>query len=503
MNRLPIILLLIAISFSCFAKAAQNQAEKERHLAAEQLELIKSEALQDESLDKTTQQKVIDLTEQAEKWLRQVNKLEGEIAQLNQTIKNAPAEIKKLRNSIGSLDSEDDSLQRFIKQSELVEIEQRISQETLNLNQAREQHKQQLATLSDLLVGSQQINREISEHNDILSKIAAERGNHDEVENQLLSQARQLLLNSRKQLHQTQIEQLKLRLANQNLLTNLAQAKRDATTAQIGKLQATLKQLTNAASEIREEQAKQARQQAEQINKQSQSLPEPIKEIAEKNAQYRGEMEELVYWEQRVSQKLQATQRQLEQISDDFEHSKQRVEVVGASKAIGKMLSRRLQALPSLQSYSRSSAERKQEINLATDRQIAIEEQLLVQGSFSQHVDQVTQPLIEELSEDDVAKLRKQVFSLLGARREALNELQKIYGRYITQLASLDQAERKLLEVSESYVAYIEDQLIWISSGDLLDLLDFSQLKSGLARLTSPDEWLTAGNELIQAAKQR
>jgi potassium efflux system protein len=472
-------------------------------LAAEQLELFKSEAIQDDSLDKATQQKVIDLIEQAEKWFRQVNKLEGEIVQLNRTIENAPAEIKKLRNSIGSLDSEDRTLLRFIKQSELVEIEQRISQESLNLNQAREQHKQQLATLSDLLVGSQQINSEISEHNGVLSKIAAERANHDEAENQRLNQARQLLLNSRKQLHQTQIEQLKLRLANQNLLTNLAQAKRDATTAQIGKLQTTLKQLTKAASEIREEQAKQARQQAEQINKQSQSLPEPIKEIAEKNARYRGEMEELVYWEKRVSQKLQATQRQLEQISDDFEHSKQRVEVVGASEAIGKMLSRRRQALPSLQSYSRSSAERKQEINLATDRQIAIEEQLLVQGSLTQHVDQVTQPLIETLAESDVAKLRKQVFSLLGARREALNELQKIYGRYITQLTSLDQAERQLLEVSESYVAYIEDQLIWISSGDLFDFLDFNQLKSGLARLTSPDEWTTAGSELIQAAKQR
>jgi potassium efflux system protein len=502
-NRLPLILLLIAISIPSFAGAAQNQVDTERHLAVEQLELLKSEATQEDSLDKATQQKVIELIEQAEKWYRQVNKLEGEIAQLNRTIENAPAEIKKLRNNIGALDSEDGTLLRFIKQSELVEIEQRISQETLNLNQAREQHKQQLATLSDLLVGSQQINSEISEHNDILSKIAAEQGKHEEVDNQRLNQARQLLLNSRKQLHQTQIEQLKLRLANQNLLTNLAQARRDATTAQIGKLQTTLKQLTKAASEIREEQAKQARQQAEQINKQSQSLPEPIKEIAEKNALYRGEMEELVYWEQRVSQKLQATQRQLEQISDDFEHSKQRVEVVGASEAIGKMLSRRRQALPSLQSYSRSSAERKQEINLATDRQIAIEEQLLVQGSLTQHVDQVTQPLIEELSEDDVAKLRKQVFSLLGARREALNELQKIYGRYITQLASLDQAERKLLEVSESYVAYIEDQLIWISSGDLFDFLDFSQLKSGLARLTSPGEWLTAGTELIQAAKQR
>ncbi|RLW64477.1 MAG: potassium transporter [gamma proteobacterium symbiont of Stewartia floridana] len=167
------------------------------------------------------------------------------------------------------------------------------------------------------------------------------------------------------------------------------------------------------------------------------------------------------------------------------------------------MLSRRRQALPSLQSYSRSSAERKQEINIATDRQIAIEEQLLAQGNLTEHVEQVTQPLTQGVPEENADKLRKQVFSLLGARREALNELQKIYGRYITQLTSLDQAERQLLEVSESYVDYIDDQLIWISSGDLFDFLDFNQLKTGLARLMSPQEWLQAGSEITQAAKQR
>ncbi|MEW8253242.1 MAG: mechanosensitive ion channel domain-containing protein [Candidatus Thiodiazotropha taylori] len=503
MNRLIPTLLLITISLSCFAQTEQEQIDSERLLATEQLELIKSEALQDESLEKTTQQRVVELIDQAEKWLRQTNKLEGEISQLSRTIEEAPAEIKKLRNSIGPYDTEDENLLSFIKQSELVEIEQRISQQSLTLNQAREQHKEQLATLSDLLVGSQQINNEISEHSEILNKINAESGNYDEGENKHLNQARQLLLNSRKQLHETQIELLKLRLANQNLLTNLAQAKRDATTAQIGKLQSSLQKLNQAASAIREEQAKQARQQAEQIKQQLKSLPEPIKNIAQKNAQNRAELEELVYWEKRVSQKLQATQLQLEQISDDFEHSKQRVDVVGASQAIGKMLSRRRQALPSLQSYSRSSAERKQEINIATDRQIAIEEQLLAQGNLTEHVEQVTQPLIQGVPEENADKLRKQVFSLLGARREALNELQKIYGRYITQLTSLDQAERQLLEVSESYVDYIDDQLIWISSGDLFDFLDFNQLKTGLARLMSPQEWLQAGSEITQAAKQR
>ncbi|MBW9261848.1 MAG: hypothetical protein K1564_09800, partial [Candidatus Thiodiazotropha sp. (ex. Lucinisca nassula)] len=131
MNRLILTLLLITISLSCFAQPEQDQIESERLLATEQLELIKSEALQDENLEKTTQQRVVDLIDQAEKWLRQTTKLEGEISQLSRTIEEAPAEIEKLRNSIGPYDTEDENLLSFIKQSELVEIEQRISQQSL------------------------------------------------------------------------------------------------------------------------------------------------------------------------------------------------------------------------------------------------------------------------------------------------------------------------------------------------------------------------------------
>ncbi|MCG7959557.1 MAG: hypothetical protein JAY69_10890 [Candidatus Thiodiazotropha taylori] len=54
MNRLIPTLLLITISLSCFAQTEQEQIDSERLLATEQLELIKSEALQDESLEKTT-----------------------------------------------------------------------------------------------------------------------------------------------------------------------------------------------------------------------------------------------------------------------------------------------------------------------------------------------------------------------------------------------------------------------------------------------------------------
>lgn len=503
MNKLLIALLLIIISLPCFAESPKNQIDTDTALATDRLNLIKNETLNDDTLDAALQQKVVELLDQAEKWLRQNSQIDGKLDLLNETIKNAPAEIKKLHDSIGPFELQNEDLTSFINNSNLAEIEQRISRESINLDKARERHKQQLDTLSDLLTGNQQINDEIAEYSNTLKTIEIENSNTTASKNKHLNQAQQLLLQSRKKLHQTQIEYLKLRLGNQNLLTNLAQARRDATTAQIGKLQTTLEKLNVTADEIRESEAKQARQEAEQVEQQTQGLPESIKAIAQQNAQYRADLEELIYWEKRVSQKLAATQQQLLQLSDDFAHTKQRVEVAGSSRAIGKMLSRRRQALPSLQSYSRSSAERRQDINNATDRQISIEEHLLQTGNLTDRVEQLTKPLLQELSEKEADELRKRTFSLLGASREALNELQKVYGLYISQLTSLDQAERQLLEVSETYVIYIDDQLTWISSGDLTDFFNFKQITTGLGRLLSPQEWLVTGSEVAQAAKQR
>jgi potassium-dependent mechanosensitive channel len=502
-SRLTFILLLIFISSAGVAKEPASGLNIDNNLTFEQLGLAKSEAANDDTLDKAQQGKTIDLLDQALNWLRESKKTQSEISLLNKTIKNAPQEIKKLRSSISKAETPNKDIERVIERSELVEIERTISQEGLKLDQAREKQKQQLETLSKLLVGSQQLNNKISEHSRILNKLETDSGSLPNDEPKPLTQAKEALLQSKKQLHQSEIELLKLRLGSQNLLTNLAQAQRDATATQINQLQTTLEQLNNAAGNTREKQAKEAREEAEQLVEQTQDQPPQIQAIAKDNFKTRAELEELVYWEKRVSQKLVATQRQLEQIRSDFKHTKQRVDVVGASQAIGKMLSRRRQALPSSQSYSRSSAERRAEINLATDRQIGIEERLLERGSLNSNLAKVIKNLDVEMTKKQAKKLKKETFDLMALRREALNELQNVYGRYISQLTSLDQAERQLLEVSESYVDYINEQLIWIPSGGLPDLLELQQLSSGVSWLLSPQEWLQTGSDIVQAAKQK
>ncbi|MEW8587127.1 MAG: hypothetical protein AB2531_15290, partial [Candidatus Thiodiazotropha sp.] len=469
-----------------WAEKPSHDPERNLPLTQEQLELTRTRISQDTTLEQVHKDKVMELLEQTQSWLQQTARIRGEISHLEQQIKEAPEQIRTLRAGINQRHEEDDRLNRFIQASDLAALEVRISQEELKLSQARDDQKSQLEELSTLFAGSKQIGSEISASSESMAKIRSEIEGLPQNELKQIRQARLMSLQAREAMRQAELDMLTLRLGNQSLLTNLTQAKRDATAVQISRLQANLKQLNQAAADIRETEAKQARQAAEELEQETVTLPLPLQIIAQENAKTRSELEQLVYWEKRVQQQLTSTKRKLVQIQTDFGHSRQRVEVVGGSEAIGKMLSRRRAALPSLRSYSRSSAERKYEINKATDRQVEIEELLLQRGNLSDHVETITRSLLEGLSDQEAQRLNKQAFSLAGARREALNELQEAYGRYIGQLTALDLAERQLLDLSKSYIDYIDDQLIWISSGGLRNIFDPAQLLASLGWLVSP-----------------
>jgi potassium efflux system protein len=498
-----ILIALLCISHTLLARAEPDSlAIKEgQELTPELLQLSRDNIRQSPTLDETQKAKILELLEQAEKWLLEANKVSGEISRLEKQIQEAPQMIQDLHANMDQDTQADEDLEKFIQSSDLPALELRISKEELNLTQARDNQQTQLEELSELLAGSKQLNQEIASRADSLTQIQSDIETMPQNELKQIRQARLISLQARKAMREAELDLLRLRLGNLSLLTNLSQAQRDAAIAHVSQLQANLKRLNQAAGEIREAQAKEARHAAQLLEQATANLPLPLQVIAQENAETRSELEQLVYWEKRVLQQLTTAKRQLEELQSDFEHSKQRVEVVGRSEAIGKMLSRRRAALPSLRSYSRSSAMRKYEINKATDRQIEIEELLLQRGNLSSHVEVITQSIIEGLSEDETEHLRQKTFSLASARREALNELQKAYGRYIGQLTSLDLAERQLLNLSESYIGYIDDQLIWVSSNNISQILDPFRLASSLVWFISLEHWQELGTDFVSASR--
>jgi len=245
-----------------------------------------------------------------------------------------------------------------------------------------------------------------------------------------------------------------------------------------------------------EERVRDARKEAEKQESRTAELPEAIQIVARENAQYRNELESLVDREKRVTGELEKIQGGLAEIGSDFERTRQRVDVVGPTEAIGKMLQLRRNDLPSVRSYRRTSAERVNEISRATDRQIEIDELLRERADIQGVVDGVTRGFAPDLPGGTKAAFLDETTKLARNRRQALRDLQTLYGSYISQLTTLDLAERQLVSLSGTFTDYIDDQLMWIPSSGIEALVEPAASGKVLLWALSPNSWLKLTEDL-------
>jgi potassium efflux system protein len=481
------------------AAAVSGALGAERQLTKEQLEKGRKAAESDARLNDLQRQKALELYDQAADWLRQAEEFKKRLVRLDTLLHEAPKRIDAVRSGKVEPLPDADDINTLLAEASLERIELAQTHEQMALQQARDTRRRQADELSQLLVSVKGLNEEIASKIDALQRIDADLGVPATDEAEVLQQARTMMLQARRLLRQSELDHLKLRLGSQDLLTNLAQAERDTAAAEIAQREHRVDMLNQALQQLRETQARQARQEAEAMQSRTESLPQSLQEVASESAGYRHELEDLVGREQAIDAELQSARRGLDDIKVDFERSRQRVEVVGATRAIGKMLQKRRENLPSVQKYRRNSAIRAAEIGRATDRQIEVDE-LLRDGA---NVQAVADSVLAALSAEAQGQYKEQARELVVARRDGLNELQKVYGRYIGRITALDLAERQLVEVANAYIDYIDDQLIWIPGTALPELLAPANLLPPLLRLLAPESWLMVAGDLLDLVAQR
>jgi len=462
----------------------------------EQLDAAKKAAESDTGIAESIKPGILALYDQAGNWLTEAGRVKEEFATLKAQVDGAPARIEMLRAALLTGVAQRVSSELKIEDMSLEQLELAVIEETAALSRDKDELKRQRDTLAQLLVGAKGLSVDIADRTRALENIDRDLNTPVPNEAAAMTQARTLALRARSLLRQAELELLRLRLASINTLTGLAQAERDLLEARIAAREPRLTALKEQAQESLEEQVRDARREAEKLESRTAELPEAIQFIARENAQFRIELEDLVDRETKVNTELEKIQIGLETIESDFERTRQRVDVVGPTEAIGKMLQRRRDDLPSVRSYRRTSAERVDEISRATDRQIGIDELLRERGDIQSVVEGVARGLAPDLPGGTKAAFLDETAKLARDRRDALRDLQTVYGSYISQLTSLDLAERQLVSISKTYTDYIDDQLMWIPSSGIEALAEPAASGRLLLWLLSPDNWLKLTKDL-------
>lgn len=479
-----------------------NPPAETAELTQEEVDAGRKAAESDTSLSAALKPKVLELYDQAEKWLQEGATAKKELAALETQVKQAPKRVAEIRQRLAAPPTEKEQGAANPKLT-LEQAELAVSEAELALSQRRDAHKQRQDDLDRLLVGSKGFNDEINSRTTALEQIDRDLRSPVSDEPKAMTQARLAALKARKALRQAELDQFKLKLGSVAVLTQLAQTERDLLAQEIAEDQPRLEALNKQAQELRERQARDARQEAQSMQATTGNLPPEIQAIGAETNSLHGELSEVSKQEVELKGRLDKVTRNLEQTKADFERTRQWVEALGASEAISKLLTRRRTDLLSMQSYRRALVAHAAEINKTAERMLDLDDEQRQQHLRREVLEQWRKDLLAKLPEAERERLLKEASALVQANQEVRNELQQLYGRYSGELAALETTGRQLAELSTMFRNYIDDQLLWAPSASIALVLDPEALRKVVLSYTDPELRKGISEDLANLATNR
>ncbi len=318
------------------------------------------------------------------------------------------------------------------------------------------------------------------------------------------TEARKAYLAAREARLGAEIADAELQLANYEVLTRLATLERDAAALEVPRLDAEREALTAAVEARRAKEVRAAREQARETEAEAAGLPEAIASVAAENVALREELETVTLNTGVVAEKLRATERRVSELEADLAALRERVETVGSTEAIGRLLQRRLRSVRLIKTDRRAISARADEIVRATDRRIDLGEQRRELADTRSRVDAMLASVPEaERERAGEAALREQAAALVAAERTTLDELHEAYGRYLTQLTSLEAAERRLAATANAMVEFARRELLWVRTLPPVSLTDLAAMPRVLSGAFDVANWRLAMSDAKATAAAR
>ncbi len=296
-------------------------------------------------------------------------------------------------------------------------------------------------------------------------------------------------------------EVTRYRLTHSQLLTSLITAERDLVLRAISQREPFITRLNDEIRARRDAEASRSLEVARQAQRETAFEPREVRVLADAIVSLREELNSVASRTGEVNDQLQESSRRLERIRSDFQSTRDRVDVVGSTPAVGRMLQRRLSSLPSMGGYRRAATARRAEISESIDRQIDLDEQIRELGDVEQEVDGIMFTLLADVPEDEPPELHERIRELTQQKRNTLSELHAQYGALAAGLTQLDLAQHGLVDQSREYVEFIEGELMTIPSGPPLHRTAMDDWRNAFNVLLSMDTWSQLATDILFALK--
>jgi len=497
--------LLPAIAFAQATSAESASAVPKTSQALElnslSLEFLKNKRTESETakgLTEPVRKQVIDQWDRAITFRKETDRLEAEIVRSTNQVRQAPERMKDIKWRLSREGPSFDKKTALAEATDmpLETIEQRLrevkaalaaAQGTLNSRQDQiEKLKNSPSTAQKAIADAKSRIQDLKKELDKIKPSDASKAPDESLQAALLTEHTKLL---------TGIRFYEQAILNHDVLIALLTAEVDLARHDVKTLELKTKAWEEAAQKRRQQEAKEARVEAEAAKKITPDLPKAVKEQYDVNISLGKDLEKITAEEAQAVRILDRRQSELKMLEEEFSQARQRIQSVALSEMSGITLRKRRQALPSPKRYRQDSKKRQLIMGHVSEGQFNIDEQrrnlLDLQDEKRRIIELIGRETAENLTEWE-----DKVQTLLTDQRDLLEKLQGALRRYYKNLQSLEFTEQQLAAKTDEYADFLDGHLLWIRSSKVLSPTDLRNLPDAIMWIASPSNWFQLVRDL-------
>ncbi|HUU82410.1 MAG TPA: mechanosensitive ion channel domain-containing protein [Phycisphaerae bacterium] len=311
--------------------------------------------------------------------------------------------------------------------------------------------------------------------------------------------ARQTSLQARKQALEKEIASYEKEITSYDARGELLTARRDQAARDIARRDLLVKAWQETVNERRRLEVEAAATAARRAHKEAAQKHPAVARLAEENAGLAKERVELAGKIEQVAQEQERIAKTRDQVTAYFKEVTSKVEAAGLTGPMGVLLRQKRETLPDVRRHQRSIAARRSEIPRVQVDLIEYDDQ----RDALTDVDPLLSEVLAEVGPD--AAERDEIESagreLLQARRGILDGLIGDYNTYFAKVVDLDAEERRLIVEVGRLADYIDQRVLWIRSTTPPRLSDGPLTWSAVRWLLSPQDWAATTGALWSATR--
>ncbi len=442
--------------------------------------------------------------QQARSHLEAALSYESQIASYKQAIASAPGEIERIRKAI-----EEKSATKPVTPEEmgiakmpLPELEQRLIIEQADLAALKDKQGGFKKQLQEQRARPRLIKEELAAaklreiEQDLKTPLA-------QGKSPLVSEARQLALEARRQAQAKEINGLDQELVSHSIRLELLTAQYDLSAQEVSLAGTRVKLLEDRIAKQREAEAKQAQLAAARMERAAAGKHPAIRELAEQNVELSRQLSSVIEDSGKANAVRERLDGRLKQIEQDFQSARQKLEIAGLSDALGQILQEQRRDLPHVRHYQQAANKRQKRIAELGLRQIAIDEQHRALSDPGRVLARIMRQRVSpSLPLAQRQEIEAELRGLLKDQQGLLKTLDEAYASYLQALGDLDFTERQLIDSAQHYAAFLDERLLWIPNAAPLRPIVFRDLAKAAGWLLAPSHWAEVGYALRAEVKR-